>query len=312
MALRTRETIVLAKHEATYGTDPSPTGSSNAMRIFDLDLRPLEADTIDRTFFTGYLGLNQQLVVNKRAGVTFSIELAGSGTNDTAPAWGVLMRGCGMEEIVDSNDKVRYQPDDTPDSSVTLHIFIDGIKHVLSGARGTYTMTMSPGSLPMATFTFTGIYNSPSDASNPDIDLSDFRNPVSVENANTTLSFNGSNNYVMHSFDIDIGNNVVWRNLVGVEEAIIADRGITGNATFDLTSVANGDWVDLGAAQHPLSFDYTLGTQAGAKVQVTSSRCILGLVTYGDANGIRTVTAPLRFERQANSSQGSDITVVTK
>ena len=44
----TRRRLILAKIESTYGTDSSPTGSSNAILVRNLEIQPLVAETVNR------------------------------------------------------------------------------------------------------------------------------------------------------------------------------------------------------------------------------------------------------------------------
>ena len=93
MAL-TRKTWLLAKIESTEGTDPTPVGGSNAIQVTDVELTPIESDNVQATAMQGFLGNSTRgtIVANKRVGVSFSVELSGSGAAGTAPAYGPLLK----------------------------------------------------------------------------------------------------------------------------------------------------------------------------------------------------------------------------
>ncbi len=93
MAL-TRKKFLIAKIESTYGTDPTPVGGSNAIQVTNLDVTPIESDNVQAAAFQGFIGNSTRatLVANKRVSVTFDVELAGSGTAGTAPAFGPLLK----------------------------------------------------------------------------------------------------------------------------------------------------------------------------------------------------------------------------
>ena len=99
MALLTRRRILLAKIESTYNTDSSPL-AANAMLIRNLDMTPLDAEIVSRDLVRPYFGNYDQIIVAQKVGLTFEVELQGSGTAGTAPSYGPLMRACGMSETV--------------------------------------------------------------------------------------------------------------------------------------------------------------------------------------------------------------------
>ena len=80
----TRRRLILAKIESTYGTDPTPSGSSNAVLVRNLEIQPLVAETVNRDLIRPYMGQADQLLAQTRVEVTFEVELAGSGTAVTS------------------------------------------------------------------------------------------------------------------------------------------------------------------------------------------------------------------------------------
>lgn len=97
MVLLTRKRLILAKTEATYGTDSSPVGT-DAILVKELEITPIEADVVSRDLIRPYLGNSDQLLANTRVSITFQVELAGSGTAATAPRFSSLLKACGMAE----------------------------------------------------------------------------------------------------------------------------------------------------------------------------------------------------------------------
>ena len=85
MPLLSRKRLILAKIEATYGTDPTPTGAE-AILVRNLEITPLEAETVSRELIRPYLGASDQLLAQTRVGINFEVELAGSGTAGSTAA----------------------------------------------------------------------------------------------------------------------------------------------------------------------------------------------------------------------------------
>ena len=57
-----------------------------------------------------YFGNSEQLPAGIHSELDFEVELAGSGAAGTAPAWGPLIRACGMSETITAATDVKYAP----------------------------------------------------------------------------------------------------------------------------------------------------------------------------------------------------------
>jgi hypothetical protein len=96
MALLTRKRTILAKIESTYGQDPTPTAQLDAILMSNVSVSPMEMTLVQRNNIKAYLGNNPQVLAAIYAKVSFDIEVAGSGTPGTAPAYDELLRACGL------------------------------------------------------------------------------------------------------------------------------------------------------------------------------------------------------------------------
>lgn len=95
-----RKRSILAKIESVYATDPTPTGAANAILVKNLNINPLSPTVVGRDLIRPYLGEFDQLIANKHVEIDFEVEIAGSGTAGTAPAYGPLLRACGLSETI--------------------------------------------------------------------------------------------------------------------------------------------------------------------------------------------------------------------
>ena len=102
MPLRSKARLVLVKTEGSnYGVNSLPTGSNALFINDDLELsQPAGGGTTQRRIIRPYRGAYETLIVNSQVGITFSVELAGSGTAGTAPAYADLLRACGMSQTI--------------------------------------------------------------------------------------------------------------------------------------------------------------------------------------------------------------------
>ena len=148
MPLLSRRRTILAKIETVYGTDPTPTGSANAILVRNMTITPLNAEMVSRDLVRPYLGTSEQLVAAKHVAIEFEVEMAGSGTAGTAPAYGPLLRACGLAETDGLSDVV-YSPVSSGFESVTMYHNVDGVLHKITGARGNAEFTINARAIPM-------------------------------------------------------------------------------------------------------------------------------------------------------------------
>jgi len=296
MALLLRKRLILIEEESTYSTDAAPTGA-DAVLVRDLSITPQQSDVVGRNLIRPYLGASEQLLANTRVECTFSVELAGSGTAGTAPQYGKALKACGLSETVVASISVTYAPVSSSFDSVTIHYNIDGVRHKVTGARGTFTLNASVGEIPTIDFTFTGIYVAPDDSSLPSVTYANQATPLIFKNGNTDtfalLNYSGA----LQSVSFDIGNSIVYRELVGgSKEVLITDRGANGSVTIEAPTLAQKDYfaaalVDSGLGTNTnLTFQH--GTTAGNIVDFASTRVDIGDVSYGDQDGIAMLTIP--------------------
>jgi hypothetical protein len=291
--LLSRKRLILAKTESPYGTDSSPAGT-DAILVRDLSITPLQSDVVDRELIRPYLGASEQLLANTRVEVTFQVELAGSGAAGTAPAYGRVIQACGFSQTLSAGVSATYSPVSDTFSSVTIFYNIDGVLHKVTGCRGTFTLNAAVGEIPTIDFTMTGIYNAPTDTAAPSVTYSNQATPLVFKNGNTTgfelLSFAGC----LQSVELDMGNEVIYRELVGCsKEVLITNRAVSGTVTIEAPTIAQKDYFTaaLGDVLGNLTFQH--GQAAGNIVTITSTTVDIGDVSYEDQDGIHMLSVPV-------------------
>jgi hypothetical protein len=106
------------------------------MLISKPQLKPLSANNVPRDVLLGFLGQKEQLVGTIFQQCSFDVELAGSGTAGTRPAYGDLMlaaRGPRPSRPPCASTTRRSR---AAFQSVSLYWYDDGALHKLLGARG--------------------------------------------------------------------------------------------------------------------------------------------------------------------------------
>jgi hypothetical protein len=289
MPLLTRKRVILAKIETTYGTDPTPTGAANAILVRNLNVTPQSSQLVGRDVIRPYLGNSEQLLASTHVELDFEVEMAGSGTAGTAPAYGPLLRACGLAETTTASVKVEYKPVSASFESVTIYFNVDGILHKITGARGDVELSISTGQIPVYKFKFVGIYNAPTDTALPVVSYTAFQSPLVANSTNTpTFSF-FSVSAIMKELSLQVGNQVDYRNLISSQYVQLTDRKSAGQVTFEANTIATKDWFTTALASTLGALSLTHGTVAGNKVLITSSTVDLIQPNYTDDGGVQMI-----------------------
>ena len=293
MAQLTRKRVILIEAESSYGTDPTP-AATDVVLVRDLSITPQSSDVVNRDVVRPYLGASQQLLANTKVECTFSVELAGSGTAGTSPRYSSALKACGFSETVVANTSVTFEPISASFSSVTIHYNVDGVRHIVTGCRGTFSINAAVGEVPSIDFTFTGIYNAPTDTALPSVTYGNQATPLIFKNGNTTsfqlLSYSGA----LMSLTMDVGNSLVYRELVGgTKEVLLTDRSANGSVTIEAPTMAQKDYFAAALVDTTLgNLTVTHGTAAGNICRFSSTKVDIGDVAYGEADGVTMLEIP--------------------
>lgn len=296
-----------------YPTDPTPTGEANAILAKNCTIEPLLGTDIPRGLLRSFRGHQGIILAGHYAKITFDVEVAGSGTAGTAPAWGVLHRMCGLAETVveveETPTEVTYTKISTGYEWGSLYYFLDGVRHILLGARGKLTMPeLSALTLPHWRYEMWGLLGTITDQAMPTADLDDFVDPVPLGDGNTTLSLHGVS-LPAERFAIDFGNQVEPRFLLNDSSIRIIDHQVTGQAVLQADSIATKDWFGIAKAHTTGALGFAHGTVAGNIVEIDAATVQIGRPTYGASQKIVNQTLPLIMQAVDG---GDDITVTVK
>jgi hypothetical protein len=217
MSLLTRKRTVLAKIESVYGTDPTPTGSANAMLVTNLNFNPVQASQVSRDLIRPYLGNSESLLAEKYVQVSFEVEMAGAGAAGSIPAYDCLLRACAMTKAVNTAAITSLtQTGGVATAALTAHGYNVGDKVLISGAsvsayNGVQTITAKTTN----TFSFTvpGGTTTP-DAGTPVVNTSVVYSPVSSSFESVTIYYNVDG--VLHKMVGAMGNvelNLAVKNI---------------------------------------------------------------------------------------------------
>lgn len=275
MARKFRRKTLLAKIEPVYGTDSVPTGALNAILTRDMEISEFEGPTAERNTDRAALGNDITYHVGIYSVLKFKVELAGRGsTQETPPAYGPLLRMCGLAETAYATvgqERVEYTPVSSGEESGSLYFNMDGMLMKLLGARGKSTFGLDPGGMPYMDFEIWGLRVAATDAALPTADYSAFQVPRPVNDANTPTFSLHAYAANMIGLSIDLGQQLVYRNVVGEESIQIVDRAPKGQVTIEDVLVATKDYRGI-VTNHTLgALQLIHGTVSGNIVQVDAS-----------------------------------------
>lgn len=303
-ARKSIDAAILAKIEATYGTDPTPTPAANALRVYGQSVEPFNAKMIPEEYLRVYAGGFNELIgaINKK--VSFSVSLSGSGAAGTAPAYGPLLRACAWAETVSVGARVEYTPISAAEESVTIYYYDGGVFHKLLGARGDWEIVMTSGNKPEIKFTFIGIDGGVATAvATPATTLTGWKDPLVVTNPNTgdlligctyaTGALSSGVAYPSKGLAFKGANSPFHDEMLGGEAIQIERKGITSNVELNLTAAQEVSMEAIVRAGTLQSFGLAHGTTAGYKIVLFAPACQMKNNKPVHANGLRRISYDL-------------------
>lgn len=297
------KTLITAKKETTYGTAATLTGSE-AILVSNPQIRPMNARTVSRENVRPYFGNFQKLITGQNVECSFDVEAAGSGTAGTAPKFGDLLLACGMAATLMASVKATYKPVSAAFDAVTIGYNIDGIYHLVTGARGSVRLAFEAGGIPKLSFTFQGIYNAPTDTAAVVPVYTGFQTPRAVTIPNTpTLSLHAVSSPTQ-SVSIDLANQLAFRSLPGgSEQVLITGRQPQGSMTIERGTIAAKAWEATVAAGTLGALSVIHGTVAGNIVEVAAAGVGLSQLSYGQSDNILEMTLGLEFQPSSGNDE---------
>jgi hypothetical protein len=288
MPLLSRKRVIALKAESTYGSIPSPAPTTtDCVLVRDLNIQPANTTMVSRDLIRPFLGASEQLPANTQVVVTFSVELSGSGTAGTAPRYDAALKACSMSGTVAAGSSVTYIPISTDPTSITILYNVDGVLHTVTGCRGSFVVNGTVGEIPTIDFTFTGIFNAVTDTAALVPSYGAQATPLIFKLGNTSAMQLHSFAGCFNSVTFDLGNTLVYRELVGCsKQVIVTDRSSTGTVVLEAPTVAQKDYFTSIDAGTTGNLTFLHGTTAGNRVTLTAPTTSLTSVAYEDQDSI--------------------------
>ncbi len=309
----TRRTVLLAKRETTYGTDPAMDPAVDGILAYALDI-DIKGENLERPVVRDSLSPMPSVIGMKSCSLKFSTELKGVGATTSIGTFDLddLFSGVGFDTGVYTGTSTVYtlQSQESIMSSLSFIVNIDGNMHKILGAKGSMKLVLQAGKYGECQFQFEGLYNPIGTGTLYDLSgISNIKPPI-VYNSSFAI---GSFNPVTSKCEIDLGNEVTERDSLnatyGVAGFRITDRQKAG-MTFDADAVAEssnpfwGNWE--GSSVQTLGI--TIGSNVGNIVKL-AGYFTMESVKYGDDKGIRKIDCKAGLCSSDINSQNNELQI---
>ena len=314
MARMTHVVAVAKLESGGYGTDAVPAAATAADMVLcrNVTIKGMEAQQAARNRVLPWHGHRGRPGLHSRSvQLTAEVPFCSAGAAGTVPAWGKLLRMCGMAEVITAGTNVSYTPVSAGQESGSWYYFMDGSRHRALGARGSFSVSLVAGEEPSISVDMTGLYSDPTAVALPTGNYTAWRDAV-VPRANITTCQIGGFSLAMKSARYNHGNSVVVRDLPQVNEVRLVDRAPTLNVVVQAPDGLNpANFHQLIANESETSVVIVHGPAAGDIVEL---RCLqarlLPGITY-EADGDVAMLG-LSFMPRPSSSGNDEVQIVAR
>lgn len=284
---------LLAKAEGTYGTDPTPSASTDGIRVVG---RIWEAMTPEWAF----PNKREDVVSNSLIGVApapprgrvmnldFVVQMIGAGaayssSTPVRPDIDALIVSCGFGRThvdTSSSESVSYALADTSHLSSTIYAYAGGLEFKLSGCRGNAIWTMTAGGLGSIRFQIQGLLKAIATSDVPSITYDSVIPPANVGVALAIVPSGGSS-WTPRTGEVVVDAGVELQRLDdvsssdGIERFEIAAMNPRITMTARSPALTAYSPYTLAAAQTTHTIDATLGSTQYNRVDLDVNDCYL-------------------------------------
>lgn len=301
--LLTRKVIMQAKVETVKGTAET-TGMLDVYCLGEPDIKP--TGPFDGRKGGGiYLGHTEAGVIGEKSGsLSCTVELRGDGASGMDTGLAELLQACVLAE---TGAVYQVTSNNTNHKTVTLFVFRDGKKEVLSGAMGTVTLEGETGKTIKCNFEFKGIYSTPSDVALPAFAPGATLPPI-MANGTFTIAAVAK---LVSKFSLAMNNDVQLRwdanAASGIYHAHIIDFDPVFTCDIESDKVANYDVYGAWLAGTLAALSIVVGSGAGEQITIAAPKLQYREIPHADREGtqVNEITA------QCNHDSGDDSVSIT-
>lgn len=263
MSLRVPKFVLMGKIETTYGDDPTLAVADDVITTDGIPTltKEFNAQNIrrgDKSFFY------KNLPGIQLATLAFDVPLTIATANGVAGEVTKLLTACcwGVKTAETNQFDALGEPETL--SSMYIEFYNDGVKEILSGARGVASFRFESGTIPIIHFEFTGIYNSDSAVAVP-----------------TVVSFKHGTLYVVKAGSMKIATVNYHSSLLEFTDGNIISPIKDASATEGIYQVQVSDCEPRGTINALVDTAANAGTLEGLVENATASDILYEAVPAG-------------------------------
>jgi hypothetical protein len=297
MTLLKRKRVLAASIETTPGTAMSLTGSDAAFNCYDIGIQT-ETELESREGQAAF-GMRASVPGGYRGKVTFKHDASWDGTA-TEPSWAdTFLPACGWVK----SGQVFTPRTEAPGTNVktlTIGVYIDGMRKLLRGCAGTFKLNCPTGNSAFFEFEFTGVWSSPTDTP---IIAPTYPSAQSLRFASSITTWN-SVALGVENITLDSGNTVILRedpsDVSGFLAGLITNRviRITGNPESKLVATQDRYGKLLDMSEHSLT--WSLDGPTNSVMTITAPKAQIQSVQEADRENL--VVDEIEWQANRNGS----------
>ncbi|OQA02129.1 MAG: hypothetical protein BWY71_00133 [Planctomycetes bacterium ADurb.Bin412] len=296
MTLLSRKKTIRTLQETTKGTAVT---SNIEVMAYDVKIGP-DSEFIARRPGGSFFGNTAQGVLGLRTGTcAFRSEMRGTGSDTMDLGLANLLLGCGFAVSAQTYTLSSVL---ATQKCLTLTVWEDGVKKILSGCMGNLKLSGEVGKTMDCNFEFKGNWAAPTDEAMPSVTPNTQLPPILKAG---TLTIGGTAVQIS-KFELDLGNTVEYRQDVnaatGNAHAIITDRDVTVSMDPEAKLVATHDFYGLWLAGTEAALSLVFTSPGADKFTLTLPKLQYKEVQPGDRGGLYIYD----INAQANASATGD------
>jgi hypothetical protein len=295
-----RNRVLYSAIEATEGVNANPSATTDGIQVLDLEIT-VSSESVERELSKPWLGANPVVYTQKKTTFSFGVEVAGSGTAATPPAWGRYLQASGFSQTLVANNAaatatipwtgaaVVYSPVSSGIISLTMVGNHDGIAYAAYGCRATsLEIEFSVSEIGRLNFEFEGAYVNPADLAFSTPTYTGQSKPLTFAAGNTTNATMDGYSPCIESVNIDLGLESVFRELVGCSKrTLITERLVELEVSIERPNLlADKNFYTKIDADEPFPFGFTQGTVSGNRVAFYQPNCQFTHPEADDSDGV--------------------------
>jgi hypothetical protein len=216
--------------------------------------------------------------------------------------FGPLLRAAGLSQTVNAGSSIVYAPRSSGFESVAIDLYLDGYKHLITGAYATFTMEATAGQACRVSWDVQGLYTAPTIAAVPSQTLETF-NPPTFKSANAMIA---GQTVVLKSFRFTAGVQISERldanAATGLRALRVTGRDPRLEMVVEVDTALRNYFSDRDAATtHWVTF--RIGTTQGNRIVFDFPAAQLLQLPYASDNNVRVFNLSYKVQSATDDEE---------